>query len=482
MKVGKKLLLLSNEQFLITYSMEEKAITGNRERIRSLIKFFLCLGVAAGLVFILKVPEFTVSQIYVLFILFFAIGLWVTEVIPPFATGLLIIAFLVFSLGNPNFNPETQDIARYANTFSSSVIWLMLGGFFLASAMSKTALDAALFRFTVKLSGTNPRNIVIGLMATAMIASMLMSNTACTAMIIASVMPLLTSLGPKSGLGKAVLLGVPIAASTGGMATMIGSPPNVIAAGALENAGLSISFLEWMVYGAPVALVLTAVCCTALILVYVKDKTPISLAFLETVKEDMSAEMKIQRKIVLVIITVTVSMWLTGELHGISVAGVSAIPIVFLTLTGILTGKDVRTLPWDTLFLVAGGLSLGVALHHNGLLSYYADKMSSLSLSQITFMLFFAYATMAFSNIMSHTATATVLIPLSMAIMPGVKIEIAMIIGLAASSAMLLPVSTPPNAIAFSTGLLALKDFRLGGIIAGLLGPLLVVIWVLFIS
>ncbi len=463
-------------------AIEEKTVTGRKERVQSLIKFLLCIAVAGGLVWMLKVPEFTVSQLYVLFLLFFAMGLWITEVIPPFATGLLIIAFLVFSLGNPNFNPEPQDISRYANTFSSGVIWLMLGGFFLAAAMSKTNLDKALFSFTVKMSGTKPRNLVIGLMSTAMIASMLMSNTACTAMIIAAVTPLLTSLGKQSGVGKAVLLGVPIAASTGGMATIIGSPPNLIAAGALENAGINISFLEWIVYGAPIALILTAICCFALILVYVKDKTPISLDFLNAAEEKMSAEINIQRKIVLVILVVTVLMWLTGKLHGISVAGVSAIPIVFLTLTGVLTGKDVRALPWDTLFLVAGGLSLGVALQHNGLLKHYADQMSGLNVSQITFMVIFAFATMAFSNVMSNTATATVLIPLSMAILPEVKLEIALIIGLATSTAMLLPVSTPPNAIAFSTGLIQLKDFRLGGGIAGVLGPALIVLWILIAS
>jgi sodium-dependent dicarboxylate transporter 2/3/5 len=214
----------------------------------------------------------------------------------------------------------------------------------------------------------------------------------------------------------------------------------------------------------------------------VKDKTPISLEFLKTEKAEMPAEMKSQRNIVLVIIIVTVLMWLTGELHGISVAGVSAIPIVFLTLTGVLTGKDVRALPWDTLFLVAGGLSLGVALQFNGLLTHYATQMASLNVSPLTFMIIFAFATMAFSNVMSHTATATVLVPLGMAIMPEVKTEIAMIIGLSASTAMLLPVSTPPNAIAFSTGLIQLKDFRLGGILSGLVGPILVVLWVLAVS
>jgi solute carrier family 13 (sodium-dependent dicarboxylate transporter), member 2/3/5 len=135
-------------------------------------------------------------------------------------------------------------------TFSSSVIWLMLGGFFLAAAMTKTKLDQALFRFTLKISGTNPRNLLIGLMFTTMVASMLMSNTATTAMVLAAVMPLLVSLGKKSGFAKSILLGIPIAAATGGMGTIIGTPPNAMAysTGLLEQkdfriGGILVGFL-----------------------------------------------------------------------------------------------------------------------------------------------------------------------------------------------------------------------------------------------
>ena len=456
----------------------EKAVKGNRARVVAVIKFFLCLLGAAAITMLLRVPEFTTSQVYVIFILFFSVGLWVTEVIPPFATGLLIIAFLVFSLGNPAFNPEPQEIARYANTFSSSVIWLMLGGFFLAAAMSKTKLDEALLSFTIRVSGSRPRNLVIGLMTTTMIASMLMSNTACTAMIIAAITPLLNSLDKGSGVSKAVLLGVPVAAGTGGMATIIGSPPNIIAAGALENSGINITFSEWMLYGAPVALVLTALCCVILIAKYIKVNEPVSLSFMKTSME-FSREQKIQKNIVVVVLVATVLMWLTSELHGISVAGVSAIPIVFLTLTGIITGKDVRSLPWDTLLLVAGGMALGVALQYNGILKYYSGLLSDLQFSTTIMLIILAFATMGFSNIMSHTATATVLVPLGMAVLPGAEHNAAIIIGLASSTAMLLPVSTPPNAIAFSTGLLKLKDFRLCGLVCGIVGPILITFWIL---
>jgi len=449
---------------------------------KSILTFVLCLTTAIGLSFLVSEPAYTQSQKYVLFLLFFAIGLWFTEVIPPFAVGLFIISFLVFALGNPYFNSAPEKIDIYVNTFSSSVIWLMLGGFFLAVAMTKTKLDEELFKFTIRVSGTKPRNLVMGLMGTTMIASMLMSNTATTAMVIAAVMPLLNKLGKSAGLTKALLLGVPIAATTGGMGTIIGSPPNAIAAGAIEHAGFKMDFLTWMLYGTPLAIFLTGISCFVLIVVYVKDNAAISLHFLRENKFHLSKELKFQRKIVLSVIATTIVLWLTGILHGITVAAVSAVPIVALTLTKVLKGEDIRSMPWDTLLLVAGGLSLGLALQQTGLMDHYANKLSHLNISEMAFLFLFAFLTMVFSNIMSNTASSTVLIPLGMAILVGMKTEVALIVGLSASTALFLPVSTPPNAIAYSTGMIEQKDFRLGGLLIGLLGPALVILWVILVS
>lgn len=461
--------------------MEEKITKGNWEQYKSVYLFLLSFGLALGLTLLIKEPEFNDSQVYVLFLLFFALGLWFTEAVPAFAVSIFIIAYLVFMLGNENFNSAPENIERYVTTFSSSVIWLMLGGFVMAAAMTKTHLDEALFRFTLKISGSNPRNLLIGLMLTTMIASMLMSNTATTAMVIASIMPLLNSLGKASPLTKAFLLGVPIAATTGGMGTIIGSPPNLIAIGALENAGIEVSFLDWMIYGLPLAFVLTAISCFVLIRVYIKDKQPISLDFLHVQLEALSNKEKINRVAVIIIIVVTIVLWLTTSFHGLKVGAISAIPLVFLTLTGILKNKDVQGLPWDTLLLVAGGLSLGMALLHSGLLDYYAEYIKQMEVHYIVLLLLFAFLTMVLSNIMSHTATSTVLIPLGMAILVNAQSEVALIIGLAASTALFLPVSTPPNAIAYSTEMLDIKDFRTGGILVGLLGPILIVLWVLFV-
>jgi sodium-dependent dicarboxylate transporter 2/3/5 len=294
-------------------------------------------------------------------------------------------------------------------------------------------------------------------------------------------MPLLNSLSSKSGLSKALLLGVPISATTGGMGSIVGSPPNLIAVGALENIGINVSFLDWIIYGLPISLALTAISCVVLIRVYIKDNTRVSIDFLRNKQIEKSREDKIQRTIVLIITIVTILLWLTTTIHGIKVGAVSAVPLVFLTLTGVLKSKDVQGLPWDTLLLVAGGLSLGLALQNSGLLEHYAKQLRNTEVHSIILIIILAYMTMAFSNVMSNTATSTILIPLGIAILAGFEARIAIIIALSASTALFLPVSTPVNAIAYSTGLLKISDFRIGGLVVGLLGPLLAILWVLLV-
>jgi sodium-dependent dicarboxylate transporter 2/3/5 len=273
--------------------------------------FLACLAAALGLTFALREPGFSQSQTYVLFLLFLSIGLWLTEAIPPFSVGLFILAYLVFALGNKWFNSEPQAIAKYVNTFSSSVIWLMLGGFFLASALTKTGLDQKLFRFTLRMSGTTPRRILLGLMVTTMFASMLMSNTATTAMVVASTMPLLTRMGKDSGLTRSLLVGIPLAASVGGMGTIIGSPPNIIAAGALENIGLSVDFLRWMLYGFPLAIFLSAVAYLVLVRLFLKDNRPLTAELLAGKELDSVATSRSSKTIVLVVLVVTLLLWMT---------------------------------------------------------------------------------------------------------------------------------------------------------------------------
>jgi len=457
--------------------MSNTGTIANKNKYRPLIYFAVSLVIALVLTRVLREPGFTDSQVYALFLLFFATALWITEAIPPFAVSLFILAYLVFTFGNPHLNSAPEKIDRYVNTFSSSIIWLLLGGFFMAAAMRKTGLDIRLLAFTLRLSGNKPRNILVSLMLTTMIAAMLMSDSATATMVIAAITPLLTTLG-KSNISKGLPLGVSLAAALGGMGTIIANSTNPVVAGLINEAGIEFGFLNWIVYGLPVSIILTAICCYILSRVYFKEADPISLDFL---KHSASPGTAGQRTIVLIVVFVTILFWLTGSIHGITVAATCAIPIVVLTVTGILTSSDIRTMPWDSLLLVAGGLSLGEALKTTGILDYYTSHITAMNHRPVLFILMLSYAAMLFSNVGSSTAACMLLIPLGMSVLPNWKTEVAISIGLSSACSVLLPAATPSNVIVYSTGLLKQKDFRIGGLVVGILGPLLVLLWSLLI-
>jgi sodium-dependent dicarboxylate transporter 2/3/5 len=237
-----------------TYSIKQLTkIQLKVARQNKIIQFMMSAFVALLLTFALRDPSFAVTQDYVMFLMFFAIGLWITEAIPPFAVGILIIGFIVFTMGRES----TIDVQQYVQTWSDGVIWLFLGGFFLAEGMKKTKLDVVLMMFALPKFGTKSKYILLGLMVITAVTSAFMSNTATTALMIASITPIALQLGKEAPLNKAILLGIPSAAAFGGMATIIGSAPNAIAVGALETINIKVSFFEWMLIGVPVALLLT---------------------------------------------------------------------------------------------------------------------------------------------------------------------------------------------------------------------------------
>ncbi len=454
---------------------------GVRHALRRFLLFVLVMAVAVTIWNTLTVslpPE----QRAVLFIFLLAVGLWITEAVPAFAVGLLIMGYLVFALGTPLIMPEPWDVAPYLNTWSSSVIWLMLGGFFMAEGLSRTGLDRQLFALAIKPAGGRPRNVLLAIMLTSAVASMFISNTSTTVLLIGAVLPLVRQLGSQEPFSKALLIAIPMAASVGGMGTIIGSAPNAIAAGAAADSGSPINFLEWMVVAAPVALVLVVTAWFFLLKLYPTDLTDIKLD-LSTLDEPELPERR-DRIIVTVLSLATVGLWMTTPLHGIHIVAISLIPIVGLTMTQVLGAAHVRGLPWDTLMLVAGGLSLGSAVVDSGLAERFASGLGFLTSLNLDIVVFAALAliTVVLSNVMSNTATVSIVLPVAVALLPGRELEMCLILGLSASCALLLPVSTPPNAIAYSTGEIETRDLRPGGLLIGLLGPSLIIAWVLFMS
>lgn len=447
---------------------------------KKIILFLISIILAFGVTYYLDTPELDKAQIYVLFLLFLSIGLWITEAIPPFAVGLLIFGFLIFALGGyySEIDPENaaKSVQKYVQTWSNSVIWLMLGGFFMAEAMQKVGLDKTIFKLTISKFGTKPRNVLLGIMLVTAVFSMIMSNTATTAMMIAAVLPFIKTLDKDAPFGKALLIGIAAAASLGGMGTIIGSPPNAIAVDALSNIGINFGFLEWMVIAFPIAIILVFIFWFFLIKKFVPKVSTIDLGFLKEIDSTSNSKIFIlKKKIVLSVLILTLALWLTGNLHGIPASAVSFLPIIALTMFGVLTGDDVRKLPWDTLMLVAGGLSLGLAIQETGLAAYYVSLLNNYNLNFYMLVVVFSLLTVVLSNFMSNTATATILIPIAIILVSSNKEILPIVIALSASTALFMPISTPPNAIAFSTGCLEQKDFRFGGIVAGLIGPAIII-------
>ncbi len=451
---------------------------------QKIIYLLLSIIFAFGFTYYLVNPELNQAQIYVLFLLFLSVGLWVTEAVPPFTVGLLIFGFLVFALGNyyQEIYPENASkyVQKYVQTWSNSVIWLMLGGFFMAEAMQKVGLDRTLFKLTISKFGTKPRYVLLGIMMVTAVFSMIMSNTATTAMMIAAVIPFINTLEDNAPFSKALLIGIPAAASLGGMGTIIGSPPNAIAVDALNNNGIPFGFLEWSIIAFPIAIILVFLFWLFLVNKYVPKVSSIDLSFLKkTDLRDTNRIVIIKRKFVLGVLLLTLTLWLTGKIHGIPASAVSLIPIISLTMFRIISGDDVRKLPWDTLMLVAGGLSLGLAIKETGLATYYVGLIQGYHLNFYILVLVFSLLTIVLSNFMSNTATTTILIPIAIILVSQNKEVLPLVIGLSASAALFLPISTPPNAIAFSTGKISQKDFRFGGIIAGLIGPVIIITFVI---
>ncbi len=445
--------------------------------------FLLCITIATGLTFFLGDDDFVRTQYIVLFLLFFSMLLWFTEAIPPFAVGIFIVGYLIFFMGREG----TMDVQQYVQTWSDGVIWLFLGGFFLAEAMRKTRLDIRLLIITAPRFGDKAKYIILGLMFVTAILSMVMSNTATTAMMLATVTPLFSKIDNKA-LQKAFLLGIPTAAAIGGMGTIIGSAPNAIAVGALEAIGIKISFLQWMSVGVPVALLLTFMTWKLLLNKYKLGELKLSTDFIKDLerKKDHKKEEKLQKRIVLIVLTLTIFLWLTSQWTGIPVAAVSGIPIVALTMMGIIDADDVRKLPWDTLMLVAGGLALGIALQEQELALYFISKITVFDFNVYLLLVLFSLLTVALSNFMSNTAATTILVPVAISLISIYgdvnPVLFTMVIGLSASCALLLPVSTPPNAIVYSTGLVEQSEFRLGGFFVGLAGPLVIIFWTLLLN
>ena len=450
--------------------------------LKSMLKLMGAATVAALIAFVPNYSGLEPAAMWTLFILIFAAGSWISEAIPAFAVAILVIGLEILVLGRPDgiYAKASTDWQMFVAPWASPIMWLFLGGFVLGQAAETTGFDRMMARFVLKGFGKKPGFILLGVMGLTFTFSMFMSNTATTAMMMSVMAPVIAGLDRKNPLIKALLLGIPFAANIGGMGTIIGSPPNAIAAGLLSDK-YNIDFVQWMSLGIPPALVLFFIIWAYLKFAYPSDTKTLDLRGLNWETRTGSLLPMWKRLLVLPVFLVTVLLWMTGPLHGMPTAVVSFLPITVFAVTGILSAVEIRRLQWDVLLLMAGGLSLGVAIQKTGLAVWLLSQLPFDSLGVLALAFLIAYTTVAISNLMSHTAATNILAPLGMAMATGFEPLIVIPMALGASTAMCLPISTPPNAIAFATGELKTIDLLKGGLITGLLGPGLAVLWVFWL-
>ncbi|WP_261816138.1 SLC13 family permease [Vibrio gallicus] len=453
-----------------------------KQTIRLLISILVPLIVLMMPSSWIPIAQLTVVQHRLLAIFIMAALLWVLEPVPVFATSILIITLQLIFLSDKGLNVLRIDHTNEAfghlipytdilGSFSSPIIILFMGGFALAIAASKYQLDNNLARVLLKPFGSKPKFIMLGLMLITAVFSMFMSNTATTVMMLALLGPIVASAKPGDLGIKALVLCIPIAANTGGIATPIGTPPNAIALQYLTGEH-SIDFLTWMMFGLPFVIVQLAIAWLLLQKLFPSEQTHLQLALEGKFLKSWQAI------VVYITFAATIILWITTKLHGMNTYVVAVIPLAVFTLTGIMGKAEIKQINWDVLWLVAGGIAIGLALDKTGLAKGLAHSIDYQSLSPVSVVLTLSIICWLMANFMSNTATANLLMPIAAAI--GTSMQglasigglqgLLVVVAFSASLGMILPVSTPPNSLAYSTGLINSKDMAKTGIILGLFG------------
>ncbi|MBR5729573.1 MAG: SLC13/DASS family transporter [Prevotella sp.] len=432
------------------------------------------------------IQNLTVIQQRIIAIFAFATLMWIFEVVPSWATSVGIIGLMLLTTSTSGIKPMMYESAgeplpykEIMATFADPVIMLFIGGFILAIAASKTGLDAQLAKALLKPFGSKSDNVLLGFILITGIFSMFVSNTATAAMMLTFLTPVFKQLPPEGKGRIALTLSIPVAANLGGMATPIGTPPNAIALKYLNDpAGLNLNlgFGEWVMFMLPLVLVLLFIGWLLLRSIFPFSQKTVSLEIEGGMKKGFHTW------VVIVTFIVTVLLWMTDKLTGINSYTVALIPFVVFALTGVINKYDLEEINWSVIWMVAGGFALGYGLNASGLAANAVESIPFGTWSPMVILVISGVICYLLSNFISNSATAALLMPILAVVCSGMGDKLSAIggtstvlIGLAvaASSAMVLPISTPPNALAFSTNLVKQNDMVKIGIIMGVISMVL---------
>ena len=466
---------------------ETKNLLDGSFNVRKAVMFVVAVLFAAVLWFLpldaYGIEGLTVIQERVIAIFALATILWITEAVPSWATSVSVIGLLLFTTSNSAFNfmrsgidkSELLDHTSIMATFADPIIILFLGGFILAIAATKSGLDVLLARTLIRPFGTKSENVLLGFILITGVFSMFVSNTATAAMMLTFLTPVFKAL-PPDGKGRVALtMAIPIGANLGGMGTPIGTPPNAFAYKVLndpQGLNMGIGFGDWMMIMAPMVILMLIVAWFILLKMF-----PFSQKTIE-IKIESHAHSNWRTAVVAATFILTIILWVFGKQLGVNANTVAMLPIAVFAFTGVITANDLKDIDWSVIWMVAGGFALGLAMNGTGLAEVAVKSIPFGEFNPLVIMVISALVCFALSNFISNTATAALLIPILSVVCAGMGDKLAEIggtstiligVAVAASCAMSLPISTPPNAIAYSTGLIQQTDMVKAGATIGVI-------------
>ena len=458
--------------------------------IRLAVPIIVSLAILLMPVSTFGIEGLTIIEKRVIAVFVFATLMWIMEGVSAWVTSTMVIVLLLFTcsdsalwLFREGYEAEQLGtLIKYnslLNCYADPIIMLFLGGFILAIAATKTGMDGALARILLKPFGTNSNFVLLGFIVVTGIFSMFLSNTATAAMMLTFLAPVLKAL-PADGKGKiALAMAIPLAANVGGLGTPIGTPSNAIALKYLNDpAGLNLNmgFGEWMMFMLPFTIVVLFLGWLLLMKLFPFKQKRIELEIEGEAKKDWRSI------VVYITFAVTVLLWITDKYTGVNSNVVAMLPIGVFCAIGVIGRRDLEEINWSVLWMVAGGFALGVALNETGLAKHLISSIPFNTWPVMAVLIGGGLLCYAMSNFISNTASAALLVPIlgTVGTAMGGQLEpfggvAVMLIGVAigSSMAMILPISTPPNALAHSTGFIQQKDMMKVGIWVGIIGIVL---------
>lgn len=410
---------------------------------------------------------------------------WVTECVPISVTALLPIVLFPLTGG--------MDLATTTAAYGHKLVFLFVGGFLIALAIEKWHLHKRLALNIIRVTGSNKSRVILGFMLATAFLSMWISNTATSIMILPVGLAIISQLkdDPKTVenenevFGKSLMIAIAYSASIGGMATLIGTPPNMVLAGVVEESyGIKLNMFDWMKFGVPLSSFLLFVCWLYLTKIAFKFKNEEFSAGKEEILRQINKLGKFSNEEikVLIVFTLTALGWIfRGSIETIFPMIDDTIIAIFFavtlfiiptknqkTNTTLLVWNDTVKLPWGILILFGGGMAIASAFGKSGLALWIADLLQNLNdVSLFLIILIIVTSINLLTEVTSNMATTAMLLPVLVTIALAIDVHpyfLLVAATLAASCAFMLPISTPPNAVVFGSGFLKIEDMFKKGV------------------